>query len=104
MPKKMSATAVRWKQHITRWRISNESQAHYCKTHKLNPKRFNAWIKSFEDDANNENNFAVLPKTNCAPARSDIEIAIGEKFVLRVNTNIHPHLLKEILHVMSTLC
>jgi len=97
-----------WEKHIRRWNESGESQAEYCRIHKLNSKCFYYWKKQFHSETKSVS-FVQLPVPESFTGvekvkfNDSINILFDNNLKIEVNDNFNPDTLKKAVETLRSI-
>lgn len=96
-----------WQAIIVDWAQSGKSQRHYCEDEGLCYQQFLVWRRRFENESDSVG-FATLTvnskQTTCSTPEASVEIAVANKFRVKVTDQSTPELLKMTLGCLEGLC
>ena len=97
-----------WKRHVENWRLSNLSQAQYCRCHGLSPRSFSYWknrieASSPEAHALVELSFCSISEETSPNPSSAITIRVGDGYRVEVSRGFDVGVLERVLRLVRRL-
>ena len=94
-----------WKQHIEGWRLSNQTQAGYCRQHELSYDQFIYWKRRFRKDFKSSFIELKLPPVKLPkmiPPTSSLRISVS-RFQIAVDSGFDPEVLGRLVYTLERL-
>ena len=95
-----------WSRHVAAWRQSGQSRKAYCEEHGLSYWSMRDWIRKLAEPAApaNQRLVELEPVGVGAPQggdRAPIELAVGDRYVLRLWPHLRAAQLREVLAILE---
>ena len=97
-----------WERHVESWRLSNLSQAQYCRRHGLSPQSFSYWKNRIELSSPMSHALVELPlcsfsEKTTPESSAGITIRVGECYRVEISRGFDADALERVLRVVGCL-
>ena len=91
-----------WSRHVAAWRRSGQSKKAYSEEHQLSYWSMRYWSdKLAEADGGKSQRLVELEPVATAPSMAAMELAVGDRYVLRLWPHLRASQLREVLSVLE---
>ncbi|MBI4652075.1 hypothetical protein HY745_12535 [Candidatus Desantisbacteria bacterium] len=97
-----------WAHHIKQWKLSNQTQAEYCRKCNLNNKNFYYWKKKFNSTGKSIS-FVQLPIPEYLPDVKNInfinslKVLLNNDIKIEISENFNPMTLKKVVETLRSI-
>ena len=94
----------RWRERITDWKLSGQSQKTFCEHHHLGLASFQRWRRLFETEEKQTDpaSIAFLPVSVKETSPSNLTVVVNNDLRIEIPAGFDPNALRQLIQVLRT--